>query len=281
MILPYFLGCPQWQDPGWNSLLPPGPAPLARYSQVLNCVEGNTTFYATPSQEQCRQWRSQVSEDFRFLFKLPRRITHDQLLSGVTADTRAFLDVLSPLNDVLGPLFVQLPAAFRPEHLDRLWQFLDKLPERLTYTVEVRNSAFFSKGEAEKRLNRGLRERNTSRVCLDSRALFSAQPNTEIIREAQRKKPKLPVHILPVDAPPMIRYIGHPQLDCNPPFLAPWVERVSQWIEQGQQPYVFMHMPDNGDALALAQLWSKLLHERLPQIAALDLAAQRPQLGLF
>lgn len=67
----------------------------------------------------------------------------------------------------------------------------------------------------------------------------------------------------------------------NPPFLAPWVERVGQWIEQGKQPYVFMHMPDNGDALALAQLWSKLLQERLPQVAALDLAAQRPQLGLF
>jgi uncharacterized protein YecE (DUF72 family) len=155
------------------------------------------------------------------------------------------------------------------------------LPEPLTCAVEVRNSAFFNKGEAEKALNRGLRERNVSRVCLDSRALFSAEPDTDIIRDAQRKKPKVPVHLLPVDAPPMIRYIGHPQLEQNPPFLAPWVERVGQWIEQGKQPYVFMHMPDNGDALALAQLWSRLLHKRLPQIAALNLAAQRPQLGLF
>ena len=281
MALPYFLGCPQWQDPAWNTLLPPGPAPLARYSQVLNCVEGNTTFYATPSQEQCRQWRSQVPDDFRFLFKFPRRITHDLLLSGITADTNAFLNVISPLNDVLGPMFIQLPATFKPEHLDRLWRLMDKLPEPLTCAVEVRNSAFFSKGEAEKALNRGLRERNKSRICLDSRALFSAEPGTDIIRDAQRKKPRVPVHLLPVDAPPMIRYIGHPQLEQNPLFLAPWVERVGQWIEQGKQPYVFMHMPDNGDALALAQLWSKLLQKRLPQVAALDLAAQRPQIGLF
>lgn len=281
MALPYFLGCPQWQDPAWNTLLPPSQTPLARYSQVLNCVEGNTTFYATPSQEQCRQWRLQVPDDFRFLFKFPRRITHDQLLSGITADTNAFLDILSPLNDVLGPMFIQLPAAFKPEHLDRLWRFMDKLPESLACAVEVRNSAFFSKGEAEKALNRGLRERNKARVCLDSRALFSAEPSTDIIRNAQRKKPRVPVHLLPVGAPPMIRYIGHPRLEQNPPFLAPWVERVGQWIEQGQQPYVFMHMPDNGDALALAQLWSRLLQDRLPQVAALDLAAQRPQFGLF
>lgn len=281
MALPYYLGCPQWHDPAWNYLLPPGEAPLARYSQLLNCVEGNTTFYATPSQEQCRQWRLQVPDHFRFLFKLPRRITHDQLLSGETADTRDFLNVLSPLNDVLGPLFVQLPAAFGPQHLNRLWHFLDGLPAPLTYAVEVRNRAFFSKGEAEKKLNRGLRERSTSRVCLDSRALFSVEPDTDLIRHAQRRKPRVPVHLLPVDAPPMIRYIGHPQLDKNPLFLAPWVERVSQWIEAGRAPYVFMHMPDNGDALALAQLWSKLLNERLPHIAALDLSARQPQLGLF
>ncbi|WP_267284053.1 DUF72 domain-containing protein [Marinobacter sp. LV10MA510-1] len=73
-------------------------------------------------------------------------------------------------------MFIQLPAAFKPEHLDRLWRFMDKLPEPLTCAVEVRNSAFFSKGEAEKALNRGLRERNKSRVCLDSRAIFSAEP---------------------------------------------------------------------------------------------------------
>lgn len=281
MTKPYFLGCPQWQDPKWTRLLPPGASPLERYSQVLNCVEGNTTFYATPNQSQCRQWRTQVPDDFRFLLKFPRPITHDQLLAGPRAEVSEFLEIVAPLEDVLGPFLIQLPAAFGPEHLDRLWRFVDGLPAPLTCTVEVRHMAFFGKGEAEKALNRGLRERNIARVSFDTRALFAASPDSEMTIEAQRKKPKLPVHLLPVDAPPVVRYIGHPELDANRRFLAPWVERVALWIEDGQKPFFFIHMPDNGDALPLAGLWSELLHERIPALGTLSLEEKQPQMGLF
>ncbi|WP_203141395.1 DUF72 domain-containing protein [Marinobacter mangrovi] len=281
MTHPYYLGSPQWSDPKWNTQLPAGGNPLERYSQVLNTVEGNTTFYATPSLAQCAQWRTQVPDDFRFLFKFPRAISHDQLLAGPTSEINQFLGIIAPLEDVLGPFLLQLPAAFGPEHLDRLWRFIDALPEPLTCAVEVRHAAFFSKGDAEKSLNRGLRDRRIARVCLDSRALFSAQPENDIIVDAQRKKPKVPVHVLPVEAPPVIRFVGHPVLEANRPFLQPWVEKVASWIEGGQRPYVFMHMPDNGDALSLAALWSELLQARLPQLEALNLDGKQPQMGLF
>jgi len=281
MTRPYFLGCPQWQHPDWNSRLPSGSSPLERYSQVLNCVEGNTTFYATPSPEQCQQWRSQVPGDFRFLFKFPREISHDQLLAGADAQVRAFLEIIAPLEDVLGPFLLQLPAAFGPEHLGNLWRFVDALPAPMTCTVEVRHNAFFSKGEAERALNRGLRERKIARVCFDSRALFAAAPDSETTRDAQRKKPRVPVHLLPVDAPPVIRYVGHPDLETNRRYLAPWVERVSAWIEEGRRPFVFMHMPHKGDALSLAALWSALLSERVPQADVLSLDENQPQMGLF
>lgn len=281
MNRPYFLGAPQWQHPDWAPRLPPGSSPLARYSQVFNCVEGNTTFYATPTQEQCRQWRSQVTEHFRFLLKFPRAISHDQLLVGAGAQVQSFLEIIAPLEDVLGPFLLQLPAAFGPEHLDRLWPFIDALPEPLTCTVEVRHPAFFRKGEEERKLNRGLRDRGIARVCFDGRALFSASPDNDAIRDAQRKKPRVPVHLLPVEADPVIRYIGHPNLDANPPFLAPWVERVATWIEEGRHPYVFIHMPDNGDALSLATLWTELLNQRLPALEALNLNEKQPQMGLF
>ncbi len=281
MALPYFLGCPQWQHPAWNSGLPPGRSPLDRYSQVFNCVEGNTTFYATPSREQCQQWRSQVPDDFRFLLKFPRTITHDRLLSGVDAGMRDFLEVIAPLENVLGPFLLQLPAAFGPEHLNNLWRFVDALPAPLGCTVEVRNSAFFSKGDAEKTLNRGLRERNIARACLDSRALFAATPDNEVTIEAQRKKPRVPVHLLPGDAAPVIRYIGHPDLEANRCYLAPWVERVGAWIEQGQRPYFFLHMPDIGDALSLAELWTELLSERVDGTETLRFNEKQPQMGLF
>lgn len=281
MKLPYFLGCPQWQHPNWNKVLPPGSSPLHRYSQIFNCVEGNTTFYATPSQEQCQQWRSQVPDDFRFLLKFPQAITHDRLLASVDATTRDFLNVIEPLQDVLGPFLVQLPAAFGPEHLNNLWQFVDVLPAPLSCAVEVRNPAFFSKGEAERKLNRGLRDRNITRVCMDTRALFAASPNTDITVEAQRKKPRVPVHLLPGDAAPVIRYIGHPELQANRTYLAPWVERVANWIEQGQTPYFFLHMPDIGDAMALTEIWTELLSKRVETLQAIQFQQEQPQLGLF
>ncbi|WP_227545928.1 DUF72 domain-containing protein [Marinobacter fonticola] len=262
-------------------MLPPGGSPLERYSHALNCVEGNTTFYATPSQAQCQQWRTQVPDGFRFLLKFPRSITHDQLLAGPRSDVYEFLEIIAPLGDVLGPFLVQLPAVFGPEHLDRLWRFVDGLPASLTCTVEVRHGAFFEKGEAEKTLNRGLRERNIARVSLDSRALFSAKPDNEATVDAQRKKPNLPVHLLPFDAPPVIRYIGHPELEANRPFLAPWIERVAVWIEEGRQPFFLVHMPDNGEALPLAALWSEMLSERVEDVTALSLKENRPQMGLF
>ncbi|MCQ3830579.1 DUF72 domain-containing protein [Microbulbifer elongatus] len=281
MDLPYFLGCPQWQHPAWNTRLPAGPAPLERYSQVLNCVEGNTTFYATPSQAQCVQWRRQVSDDFRFLLKFPRSISHDYLLTPPQKLVTEFLEIVSPLNDVLGPFLLQLPAAFGPQQLSNLWRFMDDLPDPLSCAVEVRHAAFFQKGDAERALNRGLRERECARVCLDSRGLFAAEAESPSIADAQRKKPKVPVHLLPVNAPPVIRYIGHPELERNREYLAPWVARVANWIEQGVRPYVFIHMPDNGDALNLVTLWTELLHARLPQAPVMTFNEKQPQLGLF
>ncbi len=248
---------------------------------MFNCVEGNTTFYATPSREQCQQWRLQVPDHFRFLLKFPRAITHDRLLSGVDGATRDFLNVIEPLEDVLGPFLLQLPAAFGPEHLTNLWQFIDALPAPLTCTVEVRNAAFFSKGDAERALNRGLRERGVARVCMDTRALFAAAPEDTITTEAQRKKPRVPVHLLPGDAPPVIRYIGHPDLQVNRHYLAPWVERVGSWIEQGQPPYFFLHMPDIGDALSLTEIWTDLLSHRVSGAEALQFNEEQPQIGLF
>lgn len=278
---PYRLGCPQWQHPNWNGRLPDGGSPLLRYNRVFDCVEGNTTFYATPTSSQCEQWRAQVHEHFRFQFKFPRAVTHDRLLVGTDALVREFLDIMTPLQDVMGPFLLQLPAAFGPEHLNALWAFLDDLPAPLSCAVEVRHLAFFAKGEGERMLNQGLRERNTARVCFDSRALFSDMASDAVTADAQRKKPQVPVHVLPVEADPVIRFIGHPQLEANRAFLVPWVRRVSEWIAAGHRPYMYIHMPDNGDALALAELWHEMLGDVMPDLAPLPLVKQMDQPGLF
>ena len=77
-MLPYFLGCPSWNEPAWRgSLYPPGLASrdfLPAYCRVFNAVEGNTTFYARPAAATLARWAQLMPEGFHFCAKLPRDI---------------------------------------------------------------------------------------------------------------------------------------------------------------------------------------------------------------
>ena len=54
---------------------------LLPYSRLLNAVEGNTTFYATPDAKTVASWARQTGEDFGFLLKLPRTVSSASSLS--------------------------------------------------------------------------------------------------------------------------------------------------------------------------------------------------------
>ena len=56
---------------------------------------------------------------------------------------------------------------------------------------------------------------------------------------------------------------------------------MANWIAEGRKPYMFIHMPDNGQALSLVQLWQGLLREKVPELPELGLADQVDQPGLF
>ncbi|TMH94678.1 DUF72 domain-containing protein, partial [Candidatus Bathyarchaeota archaeon] len=49
---------------------------LSYYSQRLNTVEINSSFYAPPSLAMVKSWASKTGDGFRFSFKAPRQITH-------------------------------------------------------------------------------------------------------------------------------------------------------------------------------------------------------------
>src|SRR5438445_10602954 len=48
---------------------------LSYYSQRLNSVEINSSFYAAPSLAMVKSWASKTGDNFRFSFKAPRQIT--------------------------------------------------------------------------------------------------------------------------------------------------------------------------------------------------------------
>lgn len=286
-MLPYFLGCPSWNEPSWRGSFYPAdlrPAQsLDHYCRIFNAVEGNTTFYARPSAYTVQRWAQRMPEGFRFCAKLPRDISHEGDLRDQFASTAQFLGLLAPLGARVAPLWLQLPAAFGPQRLGELAAWLDEFSGR-RMAVEVRHTAFFAKGEDEKALNRLLHERGVERICLDSRALFSCQSTDPAVLHAQAKKPRLPIRPAAFGDSPQVRFIGGPDLQANQAFLLPWVDKVATWIEQGLTPYVFLHTPNNHLAAAQAQRFHGLLAERLPGLPALAEPAIKPaaeQLGLL
>ncbi|AJE20584.1 DUF72 domain-containing protein [Azotobacter chroococcum] len=270
-MLPYCLGCPSWSEAAWRGGLYPDGAPaadyLALYARVFNAVEGNTTFYARPSAATVQRWAQRMPAHFRFCAKLPREISHSADLRLQVTASRAFVELLAPLGGRVAPFWLQLPASFGPARLGELTDFLARFERPLA--VEVRHPAFFQRGAEERALNRLLRDAGVERLCLDARALFSCRDDTPAVRHAQAKKPRLPVRPAALTAFPQVRFIGHPRLEANDPFMAPWLDKVAAWIEEGRQPCVFLHTPDNRLAPELARRFHAQLTVRLPGLPAL------------
>ena len=171
------LGTSSWSFPGWEGLIYDRPAPqtkLARegltvYSRhpLLRTVGVDRTYYRPMTAAQFAAYAVQVPEPFRFLVKAHEYCT----LAGFGAHPRygtrrgqpnsLFLDphyatqeVVGPfmagLKDKAGPLLFQFsPQDFAglggPGHfVERLYQFLDRLPRGPLYAVEIRNTELFT-----------------------------------------------------------------------------------------------------------------------------------------
>ncbi|TDF78296.1 DUF72 domain-containing protein [Pseudomonas sp. H9] len=284
--LPYFLGCPSWSENAWREYLYPADAKtsdfLGLYSQVFNAVEGNTTFYARPAPATVERWAQTMPAHFRFTAKFPGDISHAGDLREQLPAAHSFIELLKPLGARVAPFWLQLPSAFGPARMGELIAFLNEVDAPIA--VEVRNRAFFAKGDEERLLNRLLQGRGVERICLDPRALFSCASDDPGVVHAQAKKPRVPPRPTAFSQHPQVRFIGHPELEANEPFLLPWLDKVAAWIEEGRSPYVFLHTADNRLAAALAQRFHRGLMERLPGLPALpelDRAPEAEQLGLL
>ena len=241
-----YVGCPVWGYKEWVGNLFPPRTPqsefLRLYSQHFNTVEGNTTFYATPSEETVAKWRSETPAEFRFCPKISREISHRPQMNTAQAETVAFTERMRGLGERLGPMFLQLPPNFSPAHLSELEQFLDFWPKDLRLAVKVRHLAFFTEPHASS-LDDLLRKHNAARVIMDSRPIRVGSSEEQRILEARERKPDVPVHVAITTDFIFLRYIGNPSMAVNGSFLDKWARHVAQWHKQGITLYVFCHCP--------------------------------------
>src|SRR5713101_9705124 len=236
-----------------GNFFPPHTAPgdfLRLYSRRLTTVEGNTSFYAVPSAETVARWYTETPPEFLFCFKIPRDISHIPHLESRKSEVDFFTDRIRGLKERLGPLFLQLPPAFGPTQLSQLKVFLDFWPADLRLAVEVRHPDFYKEPHAAT-LNSVLSKYNVARIMMDTRPIRIGSAEEKQILQARERKPNLPLQIAVTADFIFLRYIGHPRMEVNDPFLDSWAQQLVEWLQGGITTYVFCHCPFEVNAPAI------------------------------
>jgi uncharacterized protein YecE (DUF72 family) len=198
-----------------------------------------------------------------FCLKFPKSISHERRLRNAENETAQFINCLRGLGTRAGPSFLQLPPTFTGSNPQSLIFYLDTLPSDFRYAVEVRHPDFIG-GPAESALADALRQRGVARVVFDTRGLRRAEPDDEATKQAQERKPDLPVRFSRTASLALIRFVGHPEISANADLLAEWAAHVAQWLARGDDIFFFCHVPEDCAAPLLAREFHALVNARHP-----------------
>ena len=250
-----YLGCPIWSFKGWvGNFYPAGTKPadyLREYARRLTNIEGNTTFYAVPARKTIEQWVRDTPETFRFCPKIPKAISHEGKLADQVDRAHQFAEVMKQLGERLGPMFLQLPPRYAPNLLADLRAFLAVWPRDMRLAVEVRHLDWFDSPHDES-LDQLLSEHNMARVTIDTRPIRDLAGDKSLtgsvyqsLLEARERKPDVPVIPKRTSDFVFVRYIGHPDLGINNPFLDEWGGYFLSQLRENVDVFVFCHSPEN------------------------------------
>jgi uncharacterized protein YecE (DUF72 family) len=265
----FYTGCPIWSFKGWvGNFYPEGTKPgdfLHEYTRRLTTVEGNTTFYAVPSTKTIQGWAEEMVDGFRFCPKLPRTISHAGKLTEHIEEVLTFVEIMSELGSNLGPMFLQLPPRYSARQFEDLKAFLQAWPQEYRLAVEVRHLDWFDAPHNDS-LNQLLSGHNMARVVIDTRPIRDLKGDKilrgsvyESLLQARERKPDVPVIPETTADFVFVRYIGHPDMQINLPFLNEWADFVAKQLSQGLDAFVFCHSPENLTAPWLC----RTLHQRV------------------
>lgn len=203
---------------------------LGFYANNFDTVEINSTFYRMPKESMLLNWADQVPENFSFVLKASRRISHQKALSQTQEELDYFFRTSSVLAHRLGPVLVQLPP-YAGLNLDELDGFLDLVPGALRVAMEYRHQSWFVPDVYER-----LAARNVALVWADA---DNAKLEPEFTRTADWGYLRL-------------RRDAYPTAT-----LEQWGRRIQ--AERWDEAYVFFKHEDKGSGPRLAAALRDLL----------------------
>jgi uncharacterized protein YecE (DUF72 family) len=106
-------------------------------------------------------------------------------------------------------------------------------------------------------------------VTFDTTVLFGGRPMSDAEREAWAKKPRVPRRSRALTSHPVVRYIGRDDQARTVAGWQPWLGTVAGWLREGRSPTVFIHTPDNVEALGLARRFHDEVRALVPELERL------------
>lgn len=203
---------------------------LSFYAGRLPAVEINNTFYRMPKPDVLESWAEQTGEDFRFVLKASRRITHFKRLKDVEDEVDYFLRTATTLRERLGAVLFQLPPNLKKD-VELLGAFLARLGDPTRVAFEFRHPSWHEADAIDL-----LREHGAALCAADTEEEAGSI-----------------VHTGPLG------YLRLRRADYSSDDLADWARRVREagW----ERAYVFFKHEDAGAGPALAHEFMALVEE--------------------
>jgi uncharacterized protein YecE (DUF72 family) len=144
----FFVGTSGWTYDHWIGNFYPDKLPKHRwfshYLTVFNAVEVNATFYRSFQDATFHNWFEKAPENFRYVLKAPRIITHRKYLEDVSGEIQEFWRSACLLGSKLGLILLQVAPA-TPYDLRRLEAAIRAFGDPRKVAVEVRSAHWLTK----------------------------------------------------------------------------------------------------------------------------------------
>jgi uncharacterized protein YecE (DUF72 family) len=207
------------------------------YKQTFSTVEINNSFYRLPSPEVFKSWRKDSPDDFLFVVKASRFITHNKKLLDPKESIKRFFANVKYLREKLGPILFQLPPVWK-KNVERLEAFLKVLPKKYRYVFEFRNSTWY-----DEEINTLLRKHNCA-FCIYELAghVSPATVTADFV-------------YIRLHGPGTNKYQG----SYTQPQLAEWADQCKDWQREGLDVFIFFDNDEQGYAAFNAQTLKALI----------------------
>lgn len=215
---------------------------LKVYASLFNAIELNATRYGNFPASTWEKWVAETPKDFRFCPKMHQSVAQIRRLHNVEEVFAAFLDSIAHAGDRLGPILLQMPENFGPEHMDRVERFTALVPKGWKLAVEMRHPGWME-GPVLHRLMELLAERGLGAVITDS--------------PARRDM----VHMAVTAPYTFVRFVSSGEEARDAMRLHQWKDRLEDWRMKGlAEAWFFVHE----DVLERLPQWTRFIRGEGP-----------------